>query len=337
MLERCFFMNEIYVDNMYLPHILSFPKGLMKSEKNPYQCGAYFEGDEISAGGWFFAYSYKTHFTVSICDFHSKQTCRLWMPPMKYIALRGAMRTDGKVHDLRLFMEEDLKDTFAELTGSSRIAYVEVEFYSEFYEQYMPREFPKMSLKPTDILGEIRDETVWPHEIIQILNDIKNCAYKGALAELYYIAKCNELMSHILHMGSRRISGHSEDIDGIKSVIDYIDANYEKTIRQDQLVLLARMSGTKLRQLFKQITGYTITDYISRKKSEKAASLLTNTDMTVNEISAKVGFLSPTGFAISFKKQFGVPPRTYRKNMRYNCMKNPSSKPDIVFGLAPSE
>ena len=230
-----------------------------------------------------------------------------------------------------LYMEEDLKETTAVLLGGSRMAFVEVEFYSEYYERYLPAEFPNMLSRPTDVLRKIHNDTIWPHEIIRILDDLRTCAYRGTSAELYFIAKSEELMAHVLDMGSARVSISAMDIECIRAVVDYIDAHYYEGIRQEKLVLLASMSATKLRQLFKQVTGQRITDYILRKRSERAAALLIGTDMTIDEISAATGYLTPTGFAVSFKKQTGLSPSAYRKKMRYDCMKNPSSRSDIVF------
>ncbi len=59
--------------------------------------------------------------------------------------------------------------------------------------------------------------------------------------------------------------------------------------------------------------------------------MLAQTDHSIEEIAAIVGFETPTGFATSFKKQTGMPPSEYRKQMACNCMKNPSQISNLQF------
>jgi AraC-like DNA-binding protein len=250
---------------------------------------------------------------------------------MRYIALRGDFGEDGHIRELKSFAEEDLKEIEADLAAGSRRTYVEVMFYAAFYEQYLTHSLRNRFLKPADIFKKIRDEIICPHEIIQVLNDIKDCKYSGAVAELYFIAKSNELMSHILHLTD--VPYVSEDIEAVSAVVMFIDDHCHESIRQSVLVAIAKMSATKLKRMFRQMTGRSITDYILCKRSEKAASLLANTDMSVAEISATTGYLTPTGFASSFRKQTGMSPSVYRKYMKFNCMENPSSRSDILPGL----
>lgn len=92
------------------------------------------------------------------------------------------------------------------------------------------------------------------------------------------------------------------------------------------------MSGTKLKTLFKQFTGKTITEYILEMKADRASHLLLETNLRIDEIASKVGFLTPTGFTTSFKKVMGVAPSDYRKKMIFDCTRNPSKSENLSFG-----
>ena len=324
-------MNRMYVDNMYLPHIFSLPKGLNKSGNNPYRCGAWFEGDGSSAEGYFFACSHQELFTVSICDFYSKDTCRLWMPPMRYVAFRGNLDEVGRVRFPKLYLEENERETHALLRKGSPVRYVEVEFYPAYYEHILREDSATGAVTHGDIWKSIPGDLPWPHEVVQVLVDIKNCAYTGRAAELYFTGKGNELMSHILQADVLRASGNSADGDGIAGVVAYIDEHFCGDVRQTALSRIARMSPTKLKELFKKIMGRTITEYVLERRMKKAMRLLASRDLTIGEVAAGAGYETATGFAASFKKQTGFSPTAYRKNVETERINNPSNLSDIVF------
>ena len=48
----------------------------------------------------------------------------------------------------------------------------------------------------------------------------------------------------------------------------------------------------------------------------EAARLLRYTDLTVGEISFRVGFTDPLYFSRAFKRQTGLPPQAYRESVR---------------------
>ena len=114
-------------------------------------------------------------------------------------------------------------------------------------------------------------------------------------------------------------------------MIQYIDDNFSQTIKLAELSRLANMSATKLKKLFRQFTGCTITEYILSKKTYYASHLLADSDLSIEELAKKVGFDTVAGFSTSFKKQTGIPPSEYRKQIGFNCLKNPSEIKNLTF------
>ena len=66
----------------------------------------------------------------------------------------------------------------------------------------------------------------------------------------------------------------------------------------------------------KIITGLGVNDYINRLRIEKAISLLTNTNLNINEISSEVGFTYPRYFSSTFKQMKGMTPKQFREENR---------------------
>ncbi len=66
---------------------------------------------------------------------------------------------------------------------------------------------------------------------------------------------------------------------------------------------------------FKHYTGMTPMQYIISVRMTHAQQLLSTTDYTITEISAVVGYDNPLYFSRLFKKQIGLSPTDYRKNL----------------------
>jgi len=81
--------------------------------------------------------------------------------------------------------------------------------------------------------------------------------------------------------------------------------------------LLARdlaMSRASLYKKLQTMLGITPTDFIRNVRLKKAAQLLENSPLNINEIAIQVGFATPRNFSNQFKKLFGVIPSKYRES-----------------------
>ncbi len=99
-----------------------------------------------------------------------------------------------------------------------------------------------------------------------------------------------------------------EDEKAILNVGRYIDENYSKNITQGLLENIALMSGTKLKVKFKEKFNMSITEYIQRKRINVAESLILNSNLSISEISNKVGYVSNSRFSLLFKRYKGLKP-----------------------------
>ena len=73
------------------------------------------------------------------------------------------------------------------------------------------------------------------------------------------------------------------------------------------------MSRASLYNKVKALTGMGVNDYINRIRIERSVYLLTNTDMSINEISYEVGFSYPRYFSTSFKQMKGMTPTRFKE------------------------
>ncbi|MGP4082563.1 response regulator transcription factor [Pseudalkalibacillus sp. R45] len=100
--------------------------------------------------------------------------------------------------------------------------------------------------------------------------------------------------------------------EDILTLIEYIENNLYLDLNLDTLSSLVHLSGQYLSRLFKQETGYTITQYITICRLEKAKKCLYSRE-NIMEVSEKCGFSDPNYFARVFKKYEGVTPTQYQQ------------------------
>lgn len=75
------------------------------------------------------------------------------------------------------------------------------------------------------------------------------------------------------------------------------------------------LSPKYLSAVSKSICGYTVQELVFKAIIRKSISLLKNTQKDIQEISNEFGFPNASYFGTFFKKQMGISPQQYRKNL----------------------
>lgn len=101
--------------------------------------------------------------------------------------------------------------------------------------------------------------------------------------------------------------------DGVEKVSTYIRDNLEKPLSIQSIARGTGVSKTVLYKLFHQHFHSTVGSYIKTKRVERSLSLLTDTALSVEEISQRVGFSGASYYSKVFRSQMGVSPLQYRK------------------------
>jgi AraC family transcriptional regulator len=96
----------------------------------------------------------------------------------------------------------------------------------------------------------------------------------------------------------------------------YVQKNLFREITLEELAYETCFSPYHFHRLFTIYSGESIATYIRRLRLEYAASRLALTDQSISELTEKTLFQSPSAFAKSFKKHFGINPTQYRAGKR---------------------
>jgi AraC-like DNA-binding protein len=95
----------------------------------------------------------------------------------------------------------------------------------------------------------------------------------------------------------------------------YIQEHQTEELSLGQVASAVHTSPFYFCKLFKKVTGFHFTDYVSRTRTERAKNLLLNPNLRISEIAYEVGFQSLTHFNRVFKRILGQSPTEFRAQL----------------------
>lgn len=98
---------------------------------------------------------------------------------------------------------------------------------------------------------------------------------------------------------------------------EYARAHLDRIITVQDLARLAKCSTASVHRQFQACESISPRRWIARLRAERAAMLLRTTTLSVQEVGAQVGLADPFHFSRFFKREMGVPPRTYHETRRF--------------------
>ncbi|MBE6881156.1 MAG: AraC family transcriptional regulator [Ruminococcaceae bacterium] len=111
----------------------------------------------------------------------------------------------------------------------------------------------------------------------------------------------------------------NDKIDGIAYAAAHMEGHYTEDVSMDDLLSLSHYSQRHFIRLFSEAYGVTPHRYLLQLRIKHACALLTETSLSMAEISARCGFNDPNYFARIFKKYISVSPNSYRNNKLKAC------------------
>lgn len=93
---------------------------------------------------------------------------------------------------------------------------------------------------------------------------------------------------------------------------EIIEAHVCEPVSVETLAALTNCSVTSFKKEFKKIYNTTPGAYITEKRTEKVARLLSYSEESISNIGYQCGFTSPAHLSRVFKSKYGVPPSEYR-------------------------
>lgn len=109
----------------------------------------------------------------------------------------------------------------------------------------------------------------------------------------------------------------NNNAEKIASIIDYIEIHLADEISLDELANVAGYSKYHLHCMFTRLIGFSVHNYIRRRKLTEAAKKLLFTDDTILNIALGAGYESQQAFTLAFKELYKKTPQVFRKEHKF--------------------
>jgi AraC family transcriptional regulator len=98
----------------------------------------------------------------------------------------------------------------------------------------------------------------------------------------------------------------------IRRAVEMMHAHMDRDLPLEELAGAAYLSPFHFARLFKKLTGASPHAYLASLRVQRAQQLLAETDLSISELSARVGYSSPSHFSKAFRQSTGLTPRAFR-------------------------
>lgn len=137
------------------------------------------------------------------------------------------------------------------------------------------------------------------------IEQIKSVADAGELMQMMVKKYCGLVKTHSMKNYS----------PFVQKIITIIDSDLTADLSLSNFARNLNVNSSYLSVLFKKETGKTLTEYVAKKRIEKAAYLLKTTKLQVQTVAQNCGIYDVNYFAKMFKKITGKTPKEYRNGI----------------------
>lgn len=101
----------------------------------------------------------------------------------------------------------------------------------------------------------------------------------------------------------------------VRKAIQYIHKEYDSELTIDLMSKKLKLNKCYFCNIFKKETGLTFSNFINKFRVEKSKHLLINSSLSILDVAIAVGFNNQNYFSMAFKKETGVTPLQYKKEL----------------------
>ena len=116
------------------------------------------------------------------------------------------------------------------------------------------------------------------------------------------------------------VSPREKHISYVEDALRYIENNFDHNISIRDLADYLHIERSYLYRLFKNFTGVSLQEYLLDYRMRRACSLLTETNLSVGDISRSVGYGDALYFSRIFRQKKGMTPTQFRKDRAHSII-----------------
>lgn len=145
-----------------------------------------------------------------------------------------------------------------------------------------------------------------------LMNAYRDCS-KHHVRDAYQASGiAYQFMMELIRSSDMTSAPPDEQPEPVRRAIDYMQQHYAKLNGLDDLGDAAGLSKFHFARLFHKSTGLTSVQYLTNVRMEKAVELLRLTDLTMEEIAARIGYSNGNYFCKVFRNRAGMSPGEFR-------------------------
>lgn len=130
-------------------------------------------------------------------------------------------------------------------------------------------------------------------------------------AELpYLLCEAQKIIYHLYFLSNQSLSAESQLVHTACSLLKKHATSRETT---EEICKSLDMGYEKFRKLFKRQIGLSPTQYMIQHRINLAKTLLLTSDLSIESIAYKLGYIDPHTFSKQFKKLTGISPLQFKK------------------------
>ncbi|RKL65168.1 AraC family transcriptional regulator [Salipaludibacillus neizhouensis] len=96
-------------------------------------------------------------------------------------------------------------------------------------------------------------------------------------------------------------------------ILHYLNNHYQEEVDFKEMAKTIGISYSYMRRIVYETTGQSLIEHLNLRRIEKAKQMLLESDLTITEIAAEVGYNNVQSFNRFFRKFEGMPPSNYRQ------------------------
>lgn len=147
-------------------------------------------------------------------------------------------------------------------------------------------------------------------ELYAVPEKIKRPYFKIKILELLLYLDALELPEK----AEERPYFYKTQVEKTKAIQQFLIQHIDENVTQEELSKRFDIPMTTMKNCFKSVFGATIGNWLLQYRMNQAAVLLkTQRKMSVAEVAGRVGYDSPSKFAIAFRRVMGMSPVEYRR------------------------
>ncbi|MEK0314884.1 response regulator [Cohnella sp. 56] len=130
--------------------------------------------------------------------------------------------------------------------------------------------------------------------------------------------EASEFFRELADLLFERMEGGNEQetSEVVEQIHGYVEENIEGDLSLNRLAEHVFLTPFYLSRLYKQKTGHSISDYITRTRIERAKMLLGESALKIHEVGMRIGYDSASYFTRFFKKMTLLTPQEYRDSLK---------------------